>query len=138
MPISLQDSIVKIAAPAVAPATPTFAQIADTTGYSATHGSEGVTRTRVFGLATPYLLAGDLTDSYDIKGLYNPGDTGGQNVLRAARDNRTAVLLQILPDGVAGYQQECRVTEYTDSGDADGDYVECSFTLESSGPRTTI
>lgn len=134
-PIDLQDTVVKVAAPG---ATPVFATIANVRGYNATHGTEGEARVRVFGQASPYVRAGTLTDSYSLNGLYDPADTGGQNVLRTARDNGTTVLLQVLPNGTAGYQQECRVTEYTDSGDADGEYVEASFDLEAVGARTTV
>lgn len=133
--IDVQGALVKVAAPS---ATPTFANIADVQSWTGTHGSEGETRTRVFGKTAPYVRAGENTDEYSLSGLYNPDDTGGQNILRTARDNKTTVLLQVLPNGVAGYQQECNVTEYTDSGDADGEYVECSFDLVAVGPRTVV
>lgn len=135
-PIDLQDTVVKVSAPP--PAVASFATIANVRGYAATHGTEGEARVRVFAQAAPYVRAGTLVDSYDISGLYDPADTNGQNLLRTARDNGTTVLLQFLPNGVAGYQQECRITEYTDSGDADGDYVECSFTAEATGAKTVI
>lgn len=134
-PIDLQDTVIKVAAPS---ATPAFANILNATGYSAEHGTDGETRVRVFGQATPYVRAGELVDSYSIDGLYDPADTTGQNILRTARDNGTNVLLKVLPNGTAGYQQECRVLTYTDSGDADGEYVECSFSLEAVGAKTVV
>jgi len=135
MIIDVQDSIVKVSA---AGGTPTFATIEDLTSYSGTHGTEGESRTRVFGKTSPYVRSGPNTDEYSLSGLYNPDDTGGQNVLRNARDNRGTVLLQVLPDGVVGYQQECAVTEYSDSGDADAEWVECDFSLTAVGPRTAV
>ena len=131
-PIDLQDTIVQISALGV-----TYATIANVTGYSATHGQDGETRVRVFGLANAYIRAGDLTDSYDLSGLYDIADTDGQNVLRAARDAGTSVFVKVLPDGGDGYLQECNVMEYTDSGEADGEYVECSFSLEAIGTKST-
>jgi hypothetical protein len=132
--IDVQDSLIKVGA---APAGP-FATIEDMTSYSGTHGNEGEARRRVFGRVSPYVRAGANTDEYSLSGLYNPDDTGGQNVLRSARDNRTTVILQVLPNGVSGYQQECNVTEYSENGDADGDYVEAAFSLTAVGPRTSV
>lgn len=120
----------------------TFARIEDIESYDATHGSEGETRRRVFGKAEPYVRAGENTDEYSLSGLYNPDDTGGQNVLRASRDNRTTIFLAVLDDpsvgAEEGYQQEVRVGEYTDNGEADAEYLECSFTATGVGPRTAL
>lgn len=135
-PIDVQDAVIKVSAPP--PAVASFAVIANVSGWAGTHGTEGEARVRVFGRATPYVRAGDVVDTYSLSGLYDPADTNGQNILRTARDNGTTVLLQVLPNGTAGYQQECRVTEYTDEGDADGEYVECSFELEAVGARTAV
>ena len=132
------DFGVFVAAAAIGP----FARIADVVSAEATHGSEDVTRTRVFGRADPYVRTGDDTDEYSMDGLYNPDDTGGQNVLRTAKDANTTVFIAIVDDDTPaaeeGYIQECRVTEYTESADADGEYVECSFSLEGVGARTPI
>lgn len=138
MPLDVSDVLVQVAAVEAGP----FATIEDIQSYSGTHGTEEATRTRVFGKAQPHVRAGDDTDDYDLSGLYNPDDTGGQNVLRDARDNRTTVWLRVMPTGdtvgAAGYLQECNVTEYSDSGDADGDYIECAFSLEGVGPKTNV
>lgn len=132
-PIDLQDTIIQVSADDA-----TYANIANATGYSATHGTDGETRIRVFGAANPYVRAGELVDSYSIDGLYDPADTNGQNILRTARDNGTTVFLKVLPDGADGYKQECRVLEYTDNGEAEGDYVECSFSLEATGTKSAV
>jgi hypothetical protein len=115
-----------------------FALIQDVESYDATHGSEGDTRRRVFGNATAYVRTGELTDEYDLSGLYNPNDTGGQNVLRAARDNRGMVWLAIMHGPATGYKQQCNVTEYSDSGDAGGEWIECDFSLSGTGPRVAV
>lgn len=137
-PIDVSGVLVQIATAEAGP----YATIQDVQSYGATHGTEDAARVRVFGKATPYLRAGDDVDDYDLSGLYNPDDTGGQNILRTARDNRTTVWLRIMPTGDTsgdkGYKQQCNVTEYSDSGDADGDYVECSFTLEGVGPKIAV
>jgi hypothetical protein len=124
------------------PATGLFYRIMDATSAEATHGSEDVTRTRVFGNPNAYIRAGDDTDEYSIDGLYNPDDTNGQNILRAAHDNNTTVFLAFAhddtPGAEKGYVQECRITEYSESADADGEYVECSFSAEGVGARVAI
>lgn len=120
----------------------TYALIEDLTSFDATHGSESETRTRVFGAANPYIRQGDDTDEYSLGGLYNPNDTDGQNILRTAHDNGTTVFIAILYDATGGaeqgYTQECRVTEYGESGEADGEYIECTFSAVGVGDRTTL
>lgn len=138
MIVDVTDFEVQVAASAAGP----FALIDDLTSGSATHGTEGSARTRVFGRTTPYIRAGDDTDEYSLDGLYNPADTDGQNVLRDAKNNKTTVVIAVLHDATSGaekgYTQECRVTEYGESADSDGEYVECSFTLEAVGERADV
>jgi hypothetical protein len=133
-PIDVTNTEVRVSATEVGSA----ATIMDLTSYDATHGTEGESRTRVFARETAYIRAGEDTDEYDLSGLYNLDDTGGQNVLRTAKDTRGTVWLHVLPDGARGYRQECTVTEYSDSADADGEFVEVSFSLVGAGPRVTI
>lgn len=119
-----------------------FARIEDIVSYDATHGNEGETRRRVFGRTAPYVRAGENTDEYAMDGLYNPTDTGGQNVLRESRDNRTTCVLAILtdptPGAEVGYYQEVQVTEYSETADADGEFVECSFAATAVGARVVL
>jgi hypothetical protein len=130
----VQDSVVQVSADGT-----TWATISDITTWDADHGTEGITRRRVFGAAQPHVRLGEDTDTYEISGLLNLADTNGQNALRSARDNRTTIFLRVLPEGALGYSQECYVTAYGDSGDADGgDYVECSFSLEGAGAKTPV
>lgn len=104
-----------------------FATIADATGYDADHGADDPTETRVFGEEEPHTRAGELTDDYSIDGLYNVADTDGQNVLKNSRDLGIPCWIQVLHDGASGYRQKVRVTGYTDSATADGEWVEVSF-----------
>lgn len=133
--VDVQDSLVQISATGSS-----YATIADLTSWNGTHGEESQSKVRVFGRANPYVRAGDDTDEYSLSGLYNLADTNGQNILRTAKDNRTTVFLRVLPEGATsgdqGYTQECNVTEYTDAGDAGGEYVEVSFALSGVGTRT--
>lgn len=118
-----------------------FTQIQDMVSAEATHGEESETRTYVLGDADPYVRGGPDTDEYRLSGLYNIGDTAGQNVLRAARDTDDLVVIRVMPEGVGerGYQQECRVTQYTDAAESgpsgSGNYVQCSFSLRAIGAR---
>lgn len=128
--MDVADSIVQVSATSEG----TYATIAELTAWDGTHGTEDIARRRVFGNTNAHVRLGEDTDTYSLSGLLDLSDTNGQNILRTARDNRTTVFLRVLPMGNTaadkGYTQECYVTEYTDSGDADGDYVECSFSLE--------
>jgi hypothetical protein len=142
MPFDPETTVLMVAAAEAGP----YAIIADLSSYDATHGEEDEIKTRVFGRATPYRRAGNDTDEYSLSGLYNTDDTDGQNVLRDAKDNRTTVFIRVLPggwdpdteeivSGAEGYQQECRVTQYGDSGESDGEWVQCSFQLRDYGVR---
>jgi hypothetical protein len=134
MPLPAADTLVQVSATALGPA----ATIKDITSYSATHGRDAETRLRVFGEPDPYVKPGEAESTYSIDGLYAPGDTGGQNVLEAAYLSEDSVWITVLPDGVAGYTQECKVMEYSDSASADGEYVEVSFSLVSVGTKTAV
>lgn len=122
----------------------TYATIADLTQYSGEHGQDNEQSVRVFGQSSPYIRQGDNVDTYSFSGLYNIADTNGQNVLRTSRDNKTAIYIQVWPEGNAtdsgkkGYKQQVKVTSYTDEADADGDYVRCSFEMTASGDKTEV
>jgi hypothetical protein len=137
-PYDVSDSLVQVAASASGP----WATIEDVQTWDATHGSDAPTRTRVFGRTQPYVRAGDETDTYSLTGLLNLEDVGGQNVLRESRDSRDSIFIRILPagddPGARGYTQEIQVTEYTDAGDADGEFVSCSFSADGVGPKVDI
>jgi len=139
MPADVSSVVLQVSAAGV-----TYATIADLSQYNADHGQESETKIRVFGQANAYVRTGDLTDTYSFSGLYNIGDTNGQNVLRTSRDTRAEIFIQIWPEGNTissgkkGYKQAVKVTSYTDEGDADGDYVRCSFEMVSTGSRTEV
>ena len=117
-----------------------FTQIEDMVSAEATHGEESETRTYVLGGGNPYVRGGPDTDEYRLSGLYNVADTDGQNLLRNAHDTEDTVMVRVMPEGTGepGYQQECRVTQYTESAESGpaGNYVQCSFSLRAIGVRT--
>lgn len=116
-----------------------YTQIEDMVSAEATHGEDSETRTYVLGGGNPYVRGGADTDEYRLSGLYNIDDTLGQNLLRIAKDNEDAVMIRVMPQGTGGpgYQQQCRVTEYSESAEAGapGNYVRCSFSLRAIGAR---
>jgi hypothetical protein len=120
----------------------TYTMINDLRSYDATHGSEGDARTRVFGKTDPYVRVGDDTDEYSFEGLYNPTDTNGQNILRNSKDTGSLVYIAVLHvptvGAEEGYTQQVQVTEYAESADSDGEYVECSFSMTATGPRVAL
>jgi hypothetical protein len=117
---------------------PVFTEISDITNYEATHGSEEPTEVRVFHQAEPHVRGGGKTDEYSMDGLLNLADANGQNVLREGYETGDPVLLRILPDGINGHYQPVIVTEYSDSGEADGDYVRVSFAARRAGARVGV
>ena len=116
-----------------------FTQIEDMVSAEGTQGEESETTTYVLGGGNPYVRGGADTDEYRLSGLYNVGDGEAQNILRAAKDTEDTVVIRVMPEGTGtyGYQQECRVTQYTDSAEAgaSGNYVRVSFSLRSVGAR---
>lgn len=126
-PINPALTLVKVA-PDVAGVPGSFSTIADATGYSADHGAEDPIETLVFGEDSPHTRGGDTTDDYTIDGLLNVADANGQNVLKNSRDNGVHAWIQVLHDGVNGYQQQINVVSYSDSGERDGDWLTISFT----------
>jgi hypothetical protein len=114
-----------------------FAEVEDLTSWGGTHGEDNPTTTYVFGRDEPHEKAGRDTDEYRLAGLYNITDTDGQNVIRDSKDNRTWFVLRIYPGGSSakGYQQPVRTTQYEDTGEAGGDYVQCSFACKGVGTR---
>lgn len=140
MPYSAELALVKISATEAG----TYANVVDVTGFSWTHGREGTTITRVLGNANGYVKAGGKTNTYTIDGLLDLEDANGQNILETAYNNGTDVWVQFLVDPNAavgdreGWAAQCKVTEYSGSVAADGEQVECSFSLEGTGVTTDI
>ncbi len=115
-----------------------FTQIEEMISAEATHGEESETRIYVLGGGNPHVAGGANTDEYRLAGLYDTG-AAGQNLLRTARDTEDTVVIRVMPEGSgeAGYQQECRVTQYTEGAEAGapGNYVRCSFSLRAISAR---
>jgi predicted secreted protein len=84
-----------------------------------------------FGLDYIKRLQGLKDGSYSLGGFYNPTDTNGQAAIRSAFLNDTALFVQFLPDGVAGFKQEVKVSKFEVSAGVDGT-VEVSIDLEGS------
>lgn len=75
--------------------------------------------------------------SYSLGGFYAPGDTTGQVAIRDALLNDTQLHVQLLPDGVAGFQQEVKVASFAVNPTVDGT-SEVSIDLEGTGTITTV
>jgi predicted secreted protein len=75
--------------------------------------------------------------SYSLGGFYAPTDANGQLAIRSAWLNDTALYVQFLPDGVAGFQQQVLVSSFEVSAPADG-VVEVSIELEGSDAITIV
>lgn len=139
-PINSEFSLVRVATAAGGP----YSTIQLLSSYTSTQSREGGSVTPVWGRTDPLRKSGRKVNSYDLEGLLDLSDTTGQNVLRTAYENDTVVFAQLLYNDVAtsgqpeGVQAECKVTEFSISGEGEGDYVTCSFTLEGTGVFSTV
>lgn len=70
--------------------------------------------------------------TYSLSGNWEPTDTNGQVVIRNAWLNDTTLWIQILPDGVAGFKQECKVSAFNIEIAVDG-IASVSVELEGTG-----
>jgi predicted secreted protein len=75
--------------------------------------------------------------TYSLDGQMDGTDTTGQNIVRSAYLNDTALFVQFLGDGTAGFQHEVKVAKYAESSAVDG-VVEVSIDLEGTGAITTV
>ncbi len=111
----------------VPPATDVYEPIADVTSYD--HGeTDSVTRTKVFGRATPYASGGTTEGTYSITCLLNPTDPG-QIELLAAKAEKRATEVEVFPEGGSanGFKQEVKVNSKRHGARADGDFQEITF-----------
>jgi predicted secreted protein len=93
--------------------------------------------TSVFGVAFMQRIQGLKDASYQISGFWNIGDTTGQLALRAALLNDTSVYVQILTDGLVGWQQQVKVQKFAIAAPVNGT-VDVTFDLEGTGVITII
>jgi hypothetical protein len=102
-----------------------------------TPGTENAVTTKYLGGQVK--RAGDPTIGGRVSVLYDPGDTTGQVICRAAWAGGTTIGIQFRPAGsTAGekaFQFEATVTECPVSFDADAELVEGAFTFD--GDATT-
>lgn len=109
---------------------------------SDTEGIEGESKRRIFGTAAPIIRAGDDTKTGTIRVLYDPADTNGQAVLLAAKRAGTTVYLAKLWDATGGSEEgetfQARITEISEESDAEGDFVERTFTYDGYPSTLTV
>jgi hypothetical protein len=111
----------------------TFVLVKDMNAYENT--SDAPTEdTAVFDRAVAYSGPGVPVESFTIDGLLNPTDPG-QEILRAARKDRTSVWARILPDGTNGYVQEFRVGARRHGAGAGAGFQTHGFTLSAVGDQ---
>jgi hypothetical protein len=73
----------------------------------------------VFHRNTPYPITDPKEEKYSVTGLYIPGDAG-QSAMLAAEIAQSNIDIQVLPDGVAGFQQSVLVNSFTHDATPDG------------------
>lgn len=79
----------------------------------------------VFG-GTKYVIPGDRDQDLEVGGFLDTTDTG-QAALRTAESTKVPIRIQVLFDGVNGFDQSVRVTSFTHEAAAEGDLQPISF-----------
>jgi len=120
----------------------TWSLVGGIRGFDHTDGNEGETRQRVFGQAAAIVKAGSPNSEYSFDMLYDPTDTNGQVVLRAAKASQADVEIAIVNGATAGaeegWHETVKVTEFTVSDEADGSFAEGSLSLIGDTAKTTF
>jgi predicted secreted protein len=98
--------------------------------------SGGTIDVSAFGTEAVERIAGLKGGSYSLSGNYE-ADANGQGVVRTAVQSHSSVFIRFLPDGTAGWQQECFVSAYNVTAAVDG-AVEVSIELEGTGAITLV
>lgn len=95
-----------------------------------------------FGSLNALVSESEDTADIDFTFLFDPADTNGQNILRAAKKDGSSVFIRTLWDGEAGEQRECRVRSINMDADRNGTgqnkFVRGTLSLRAIGPATTV
>jgi hypothetical protein len=86
---------------------------------------------------TKYVVPGTRNQGLEIGGFLDTTDTG-QAALRTAESTRVAIRIQVLFDGVNGFDQSVRVTNFTHSAEAEGDLQPISFSVVGNAAATIV
>lgn len=107
----------------------TYTGVGYTRSMEIVRGSEGDTTIRYFGGDSS--VPGDKTLEGTIPCWFDDADTNGQEVLKTAYTNATAVWLQFCPRGTTAgnkaVQFEAYITEIRIASDVEGDAAELTF-----------
>ena len=115
-----------------------FSPIADMTAYDRST-ARAVTKTKVFGRATPYAGTGTRDVTYTLAGLANDTDPG-QLALLAAEEADEPIVIRVNPKGsdTDGFTQEVKVTSKKHSARADGEFQEMTIDLSANADPVTL
>ncbi len=75
--------------------------------------------------------------SFEVQAHYNGSDTNGQNVMRTAYINRSALYFKLLADGTHGFKCQVRIEKFTEKVSVGG-LSEFSASLKKTGVLTAI
>lgn len=113
-----------------------FATVADINSASMSHAGN-TNDVGAFGITYMQRILGIKDASYSLSGFFNPTDTNGQKALVNAWYNNTEIWVGFLPDGVAGFKQQVRVTSIQVSASVDG-VVDVQYSLTGTGAVATF
>jgi hypothetical protein len=86
---------------------------------------------------TKYVVPGTRNQGLTLSGFLDTTDTG-QAALRTAESTRVPIRIQVLFDGVNGFDQSVRVRSFTHDADAAGDLQPVSFDVVGNAAATIV
>lgn len=113
----------------------TFIPVHDMNAYNKNSNRDRTTYP-VFQRAVPHTLVGAREIAFTLSGYLNMTDPG-QNALRDAEANDTAIVVEVLPDGVNGFRQSVRVGTVTHDADPEA-FQEYSFEMSAEDTATVV
>lgn len=113
-----------------------YTTVADINSASMSHAGNTLD-VGAFGITYMQRILGLKDATYSLSGFWLPTDTNGQVAIRNAWLNNTTLWIQFLPDGVAGFKQEVKVTSIDISTSVDG-VVDVQFQLDGTGAIAAV
>lgn len=118
-----------------APGSNVFVAVAAITRFSKKSDTDENTH-QTFG-GTKLVAPGTRNQEFDIGGFLDTTDVG-QAALRTAESTKVPIAIQVLFDGVNGFQQSVRVRSFSHEADAEGDLQPITFSFAGNANSSAV
>lgn len=125
-PFPSKDFKIQVAVPVVAPAVPAWEDVGNMRSWSV-DGNEDLSETDVFHRDDPIENVGRERMTFGLQGLLSEAVDDGQAIIQAAVAARSKLLIQVLWDGVNGWNAEARVSQRRGNGSAGNGFAEVNW-----------